>query len=118
MSVRQKIRFLEVRPMSEKSDYDYSPSLDDDVIDRGPGQFEVLLHNDDYTTMEFVTYILMRYFGKNGAMAEQIMMKVHETGQAVCGTYSKDIAETKVSQVRRDSKENGHPLRCTMREVD
>jgi ATP-dependent Clp protease adaptor protein ClpS len=81
-----------------------------------PRMYKVILFNDDYTTMDFVIEVLQRYFAMNRERAMQIMLKVHNEGSAVCGIYSLDIAETKVSQVTEFAKQHGHPLRCTMEE--
>ncbi len=81
-----------------------------------PKFYKVLLHNDDYTTMEFVLYVLKRYFGKTPEDAERIMLKVHNEGIGVCGIYTFEIAETKVDQVKRAATENGHPLQCSFEE--
>lgn len=83
-----------------------------------PRQYKVLLHNDDYTTMEFVVYVLQRFFGKTSEQAQRIMLKVHTEGIGVCGVYTHEIAETKVTQVSKAAKENGHPLMCTMEPAD
>lgn len=83
-----------------------------------PRQYKVLLHNDDYTTMEFVVYVLQRFFGKTSEEAQRIMLKVHTEGVGVCGVYTHEIAETKVTQVSKAAKENGHPLMCTMEPTD
>ena len=76
--------------------------------------FKVLLHNDDYTTMEFVVEILMYVFHKTVDDATRIMLNVHQKGIGVCGVYTHDVAETKVETVHRLARENGHPLKCTM----
>ena len=81
---------------------------------REPSQYKVLLHNDDYTTMEFVVYVLMEVFHKPVEEATTIMLNVHERGVGVCGLYTYEIAETKVETVTRMARENGHPLKCTM----
>jgi ATP-dependent Clp protease adaptor protein ClpS len=83
-----------------------------------PRQYKVLLHNDDYTTMEFVVYVLQRFFGKTSEQAQRIMLKVHTEGIGVCGVFTHEIAETKVTQVSKAAKENGHPLMCTMEPAD
>lgn len=83
-----------------------------------PRQYKVLLHNDDYTTMEFVVYVLQRFFGKTSEQAQRIMLKVHTEGVGICGVYTHEIAETKVTQVSKAAKENGHPLMCTMEPAD
>lgn len=82
-----------------------------------PSRYKVLLHNDDYTTMEFVIYILQKYFGKDLEQAQGIMMVVHKEGTGICGIYTHEIAETKVSQVMQTSKHEGHPLICSMEEL-
>jgi ATP-dependent Clp protease adaptor protein ClpS len=78
-----------------------------------PRRYKVLLHNDDYTTMEFVIYVLQKHFGKNSEEAYAIMLKVHHEGVGVCGVYTYEIAETKVQKVSREARSNGHPLLCT-----
>ena len=82
-----------------------------------PAKYKVLLHNDDYTTIDFVIDILMSVFHKNITQAEEIMMTVHRSGKAVCGIYTYEIAETKVHQVKEVAKSNGFPLLATMEEV-
>lgn len=79
-----------------------------------PPLFRVLLHNDDYTTMEFVVEVIMSVFRKSMQEATQIMLNVHKKGIGVCGVFTREIAETKVETVVRLARENGHPLRCTM----
>jgi ATP-dependent Clp protease adaptor protein ClpS len=84
---------------------------------REPKRFKVLLHNDDYTTMEFVVKVLMQVFRKTEAEAVQIMLNVHNKGIGVCGVYTAEVAELKVSLVRRLARQNGYPLKCSMEEV-
>jgi ATP-dependent Clp protease adaptor protein ClpS len=81
-----------------------------------PSLYKVILFNDDYTTMDFVVEVLQRFFSINRERAMQIMLKVHNEGSAVCGVYSRDVAETKVVQVTEFAKQHGHPLRCGMEE--
>ncbi len=81
-----------------------------------PKQYKVLLLNDDYTTMEFVIEVLQKFFSMGSEHAVQVMLKVHNEGSAVCGVYSKEIAETKVNQVIGYSTQHGHPLKCHMEE--
>ena len=85
---------------------------------RIPSRFEVLILNDDYTSMEFVVEVLRKFFHKEFQAAEAIMLKIHIDGEAVCGTYSYDIAQTKVSQVIEYSRKNEQPLMSVLREVD
>ena len=79
-----------------------------------PNMYKVLLLNDDFTPMEFVVHILERFFGKTKTDAMEIMMNVHQKGVGICGVYTYEIAETKVSQVIDFSRSNEHPLQCTM----
>jgi ATP-dependent Clp protease adaptor protein ClpS len=76
--------------------------------------YKVVLINDDYTPMEFVVHILEAFFGMNREQATHIMLNVHTKGKGVCGVYPRDIAETKVTQVNEYSRQNEHPLLCTM----
>jgi ATP-dependent Clp protease adaptor protein ClpS len=79
-----------------------------------PKRYKVLLHNDDYTTMEFVIFVLQRFFGKSMEEAQGIMLKVHTEGVGVCGVFTYEIAETKQVQVNRAAEESGHPLKCSI----
>ncbi len=81
---------------------------------RKPSLYRVLLLNDDYTPMEFVVYVLERFFNKNREEATRIMLHVHQHGVGVCGVYTYEVAETKVSQVLDLARRNEHPLQCTM----
>ena len=93
----------------------------DDVLTREkneePKKFKVLLLNDDYTTMEFVVWVLMTIFRHSQASATRIMLHIHNSGVGVAGIYSRDVAETRVAQVHEVAKEAGHPLQCTMEET-
>lgn len=82
-----------------------------------PSRFKVLLHNDDYTTMDFVVMILQSVFNKDMETATEIMLNVHKKGVGVAGIYTRDVAETKVAVVQELSRKNEHPLKCTMEEV-
>ena len=82
-----------------------------------PKQFEVILLNDDYTTMEFVIEVLRQFFYKEFKAAEAIMLKIHIDGEAVCGIYSYDVSQTKVTQVIDYSRKNEQPLMCVLREL-
>ncbi len=81
---------------------------------RRPAMYKVLLHNDHYTTMEFVVMILEDVFHKNSSEAVQIMLHVHKLGYGVCGVYPFEIAETKVAAVHREAEKEGFPLQCSM----
>ncbi|MES9843701.1 MAG: ATP-dependent Clp protease adapter ClpS [Candidatus Sedimenticola sp. PURPLELP] len=82
-----------------------------------PPMYKVILLNDDYTPMEFVVKVLESFFGMNREKATQIMLHVHTRGVGVCGVYTKDIAETKVSLVNDYARSNQHPLLCSMEET-
>jgi len=79
-----------------------------------PSMYKVLLLNDDYTPMEFVVHVLERFFGKNQEDATRIMLHVHNHGVGICGVYTYEIAETKVTQVIDFARQHQHPLQCTM----
>ena len=82
-----------------------------------PKQYKVILHNDDYTPMEFVVQILMEIFHKSSIESQQLMLQVHKQGKAICGIYTYEIASTKVSQVTKIAKENKYPLLSTLEEA-
>jgi ATP-dependent Clp protease adaptor protein ClpS len=88
-------------------------TLDQVHVER-PRLYEVVLHNDDYTTQDFVVYILMKFFQHDAASAHQIMLHVHTKGAGVAGVYPRDIAETKAAQVVRYARDNEMPLRCSV----
>jgi ATP-dependent Clp protease adaptor protein ClpS len=83
-----------------------------------PKMYQIILYNDDFTPMDFVVEILRLFFLKSKAKASEIMLKVHTVGKAVCGIYTKNIAETKVSQVRAYAAHHEYPLRCEMIALD
>jgi len=82
-----------------------------------PAMYQVVLLNDDYTTMEFVVEILQKFFQKTIEEATRIMLHVHYKGTGVCGIYPREIAETKVSQVIDYSRKHEYPLQCVMEEA-
>lgn len=82
-----------------------------------PPRYACILHNDDYTTMEFVIEVLQKFFSKSTDEAMKIMMKVHIEGHGVAGIYSFDIAETKAAEVTQYAKACEHPLHCTVEPV-
>lgn len=77
-----------------------------------PKRYKVVLLNDDFTPMDFVVDVLMRFFAMDEAKAMQVMLAVHQQGKGVCGVYSRDVAETKAYQVNQYSRQNQHPLMC------
>jgi ATP-dependent Clp protease adaptor protein ClpS len=99
---------------------DYIPEIeegaDSEVKDdvREPPMYKVMLHNDDYTTMEFVVEVLMFIFNKSTEEAMGIMLNVHRKGIGICGVYTFEVSETKVNSVHSIARQNGFPLKCTM----
>lgn len=79
-----------------------------------PSLYKVLLLNDDYTPIESVVLVLQRFFGKGQEEAPRIMLHVHHKGVGICGVYTYEVAESKVTQVMDFSRQHGHPLKCTM----
>lgn len=82
-----------------------------------PPLFQVILLNDDYTPMEFVVEVLEKFFSMNRPNATRVMLQVHTHGKGVCGVFTYEIAETKVAQVSTYSRDNQHPLMCTLEEA-
>lgn len=83
-----------------------------------PPMYQVVMLNDDYTPMEFVVEVLERFFAMGREKATRIMLTVHTQGRAVCGIYSRDVAESKAMQVNRYARENQHPLLCEIEAAD
>ncbi|MDX1555596.1 MAG: ATP-dependent Clp protease adapter ClpS [Xanthomonadales bacterium] len=79
-----------------------------------PSMYKVLMLNDDYTPMEFVVHVLEQFFGKSHEEATQIMLHVHRRGVGICGVYTYEVAETKVTQVVDYARRHEHPLQCTL----
>jgi ATP-dependent Clp protease adaptor protein ClpS len=79
-----------------------------------PSMYKVLLLNDDYTPMEFVIYVLQRFFSKSAEDATKVMLHVHQSGVGICGVFTYEVAETKVTQVMDMARQHDHPLQCTM----
>ena len=106
--------------MSKKTDQDFGDDLAVQEAQpklKKPPLYKVMLLNDDYTPMEFVIQILESFFGMGQEKAAQVMLEVHTRGVGICGVFSRDVAETKVAQVNDYSRENQHPLKCTMQEA-
>ena len=94
---------------------------DDDVISqeakpklKRPPLYKVIILNDDYTPMDFVVRVLELFFNMDRKSATHIMLQIHTQGKGICGTFTREIAETKVSQVNTYARDNEHPLQCTM----
>jgi ATP-dependent Clp protease adaptor protein ClpS len=79
-----------------------------------PHRYRVLLHNDDYTTMDFVVHVLVTHFQKTSTEATHVMLQVHHKGAGVAGVYPRDVAETKVASVTREARDSGMPLKLSM----
>jgi ATP-dependent Clp protease adaptor protein ClpS len=97
-------------------DYDLSVQEAEPKLKKPP-LYKVILLNDDFTPMDFVIEILMQFFAMPQEKATQVMLQVHTQGVGVCGTYSKDVAETKVYIVNEYSRQHQHPLLCLMEEL-
>ena len=99
---------------------EHHPEFEEDVISETqdevdePPLYKVLLHNDDYTTMEFVVEVLMFVFNKSPQESVEIMLNVHNNGVGICGVYPYEVSETKVETVHAFAREKGFPLKCTM----
>lgn len=104
--------------MSEKLPFDdLDTSALNELEKETPALFKVLMHNDNYSTMEFVINILETVFHKSSTEANQIMLNVHLKGVGICGIYPFEIAETKAETVHRAAETDGFPLRCSVEEV-
>lgn len=100
-----------------KNNHEGSVVTENTIDIKEPQLYKVLLHNDDYTTMEFVISILETVFHKSVHDATQIMLNVHNEGVGIAGVYTKEICETKISVVHQLAKKNEFPLRCSMETV-
>ncbi|MEM7050561.1 MAG: ATP-dependent Clp protease adaptor ClpS [Acidobacteriota bacterium] len=99
------------------SDPDAGLAAEEKAERRRPRRFKVVLHNDDYTTMDFVVEVLVRHFHKSPAEATHVMLQVHHKGIGVAGIYPKDVAETKVAEVTAEAEARGMPLLMTVEEA-
>ncbi len=102
--------------MSDKNSIDNfnQTFVEDDSKIELPRLYKVVLHNDDYTPMDFVVQILMSVFKKDEIAATQIMLNVHNLGRGVCGVFTYEIAETKVARVHQLAEQNEYPLHASM----
>lgn len=99
---------------SDGDDTDLGIATKTRVKTKKPSPYKVLLLNDDYTPMEFVVLVLKRFFKMDIDEATRVMLHVHQKGVGVCGTFSYEVAETKVTQVMDFARKNQHPLQCTL----
>ncbi|MCZ2723215.1 ATP-dependent Clp protease adapter ClpS [Marinomonas sp. 15G1-11] len=83
-----------------------------------PSMYQVVLFNDDYTPMDFVVFVLQRFFSLDAEKAKQVMLEVHTKGKGICGVFTFDVAETKVAMVQQFAQQNEHPLMCDLQQVD
>lgn len=100
-------------PGPASPDYGDDVELEDKPISATPRRYKVIFHNDDYTTQEFVVFVLEHYFHKGQSEAQHIMLTVHVKGSAVAGVYTRDVAETKSQEVMDLAREHGMPLLLT-----
>ena len=107
--------------MAEKigteEEFQSSLGLKDKPETTEPNLYKVIMHNDNYTTMDFVIETLMKIFNKSAAEATKIMMDIHKKGKGICGIFTYDIAMTKVSQVHKMAKKSEFPLKCSYEEA-
>lgn len=96
---------------------DIESELKSEIKITTPRMYKVIIHNDDYTTMDFVVEILMNIFNKPAAEATKIMLDVHKKGKGICGVYTYDIAVTKVLQVHHEARKKEYPLKCSYEEA-
>lgn len=110
-------------PLAQNSDEEHPHHEHDLVVQEAkpelkqPSMYRVVLHNDDYTPMDFVVAVLMMFFNMNQEKATQVMLAVHTQGKGVCGVFTRDIAETKAAIVNQYARENQHPLLCEVEQV-
>lgn len=95
------------------------PAVQVETVERleEPSRYKVLMHNDDYTSMEFVVAILRSVFYKDAIEAEAIMLNIHNHGIGECGVFPREVAEAKIGQVRHEARLAGFPLRCSMERI-
>ncbi len=98
----------------KREEFDPKPAFQAQTSTKTPRKYQVILLNDDYTPMDFVVEILMNFFNMSGESSTQVMWQIHTKGRGKCGTYSKDVAETKVHLVNDYARNHEHPLMCIM----
>ncbi|HOM88354.1 MAG TPA: ATP-dependent Clp protease adapter ClpS [Spirochaetota bacterium] len=103
--------------MAHRYEYDGNLQIKEDVQVKKPRMYKVILHNDHYTTMDFVVEVLVTIFHKNNMEATELMLQVHRNGFGICGVYTYDIAQTKAGQVHTLARQREFPLKCTVEEA-
>ena len=101
------------QPWDDDFERDEESAVEERRRVRRPRRWKVLLHNDDFTSMDFVTHVLMTHFHKAPAEATQIMLQVHRKGVGLAGVYSREVAETKIAEVTDEARAEGMPLKLT-----
>jgi len=105
---------MTIRKAGDDDDTDANIATKTRAKTKKPSLYRVLMLNDDYTPMEFVVLVLQRFFRMNMEDATRVMLHVHQKGVGVCGVFSYEVAETKVTQVMDFAREHQHPLQCTL----
>jgi len=108
---------MPTKPDLSKTSFDNDVKLDNELELQEPKMYRVILHNDHYTTMDFVVEVLMRVFHKPADEAVKIMLDVHKKGAGVCGVYNFDIASTKAFRVHHMARQMEFPLKCSLEEA-
>lgn len=103
--------------MAHRYEYEGDLQIKRDVKLAKPRMYKVILHNDHYTTMDFVVEVLVTIFHKNNMEATELMLQVHRNGFGICGVYTYDIAQTKAGQVHALARQREFPLKCTVEEA-
>jgi len=103
--------------MAHRYEYDGNLQIKEDVQVKKPRMYKVILHNDHYTTMDFVVEVLVTIFHKNNMEATELMLQVHRNGFGICGVYTYDTAQTKAGQVHTLARQREFPLKCTVEEA-
>lgn len=115
----KRFNFIDSLKMSgHKTEADGDLAVADEIETKEPKKYKVLIHNDDYTTMEFVVHVLQKFFSKSYEEAQAVMLKVHNEGFGVCGIYTYEVAESKSSKVNKYSRSKGHPLKSSIEPCD
>lgn len=113
MAKENRLKILMSGNNSDSESGDPGIAIADSVKVELPKMYKVLLHNDDYTTMEFVIHVLQKFFQKSYDEAHAIMLKVHHENVAICGIYTHEVAESKSAKVNKYSRNKGHPLKSS-----